>query len=259
MTIVRGAEPFELGNGGPGVLLVHGYTGTPFEMRPLGEVLAAAGFRVRGIRLPGHGTTPRDLARQTWADWHGAVESASAALATKTGGPVFLVGFSLGALLGLSLAHARPERVVAQAALSAPLKPAAHIRWSARLFRYSPLRPLLRLPRKRRDDEALGDLRLQNPSYDVVPMSGIVELVRRLPAIAAALPAIRVPTLVAHGAKDPTAEPAGGRAVYERLGATDKEWLLLERSLHVITLDTERGMLATAVTRFFDRHREGGC
>src|SRR5271154_6266158 len=51
--------PFELGIGPGACLLVHGFTGTPWDVRPLGEALAAGGFRVRGIPLPGHGATPR--------------------------------------------------------------------------------------------------------------------------------------------------------------------------------------------------------
>src|SRR5262249_50914792 len=62
------------GTRGLGCLLVHGFTATPAEMRPLGEALAARGFPVRGVRLAGHGTSVEDLARTGWRDWYASVE-----------------------------------------------------------------------------------------------------------------------------------------------------------------------------------------
>ena len=78
-----GAEPFDLVANRVGdeeattaVVCVHSFTGTPYEMRYLGERLADGGFHVRGVLLPGHGTSPEDLDRTTWHDWTGAVEAA---------------------------------------------------------------------------------------------------------------------------------------------------------------------------------------
>src|SRR3979409_1628694 len=62
-------EPFRLGSGDRGVLLIHGFCGTPPEMRGLGEHRAASGFRVHGVLLKGHGTTPEDVATTTRGDW----------------------------------------------------------------------------------------------------------------------------------------------------------------------------------------------
>jgi carboxylesterase len=57
MSIVAGAEPFAVDGGPIGVVLCHGFTGSPQSMRPWAEHLAAAGLSVRLPRLPGHGTT----------------------------------------------------------------------------------------------------------------------------------------------------------------------------------------------------------
>src|SRR5258708_24322121 len=62
-------EPFRLGSGDRGVLLIHGFCGTPPEMRGLGEHLAQSGFRVHGALLAGRGTPPGDLAAPRWTDW----------------------------------------------------------------------------------------------------------------------------------------------------------------------------------------------
>src|SRR5256885_14246546 len=68
------AEGFALAGSRPlGCLLIHGFTATPDEMRPLGEALAARGFPVRAVRLAGHGTEVADLAGTRWTDWFASV------------------------------------------------------------------------------------------------------------------------------------------------------------------------------------------
>src|SRR5262245_49279496 len=74
---VQLAEPFDLvGERAIGVVCVHGFTGTPYEMRYLGGELHRAGFSVEGLLLPGHGTRVADLDATTWMDWADAVEDA---------------------------------------------------------------------------------------------------------------------------------------------------------------------------------------
>ena len=70
MPLIPGAEPFSHDGGPVGALVVHGFTGSPKSMRPWAEHLAAAGLSVRLPRLPGHGSTWRDMAVTTWDDWY---------------------------------------------------------------------------------------------------------------------------------------------------------------------------------------------
>ena len=73
--VLSGAEPFLYrGESGVGVLLIHGWTSSPQEMRDLGKHLAGQGHTVLGLRLPGHATRPADLKRMRWRDWLAAVE-----------------------------------------------------------------------------------------------------------------------------------------------------------------------------------------
>ncbi|HJQ84468.1 MAG TPA: alpha/beta fold hydrolase, partial [Candidatus Binatia bacterium] len=81
-----------------GCLLVHGFTATPDEMRPLGEALAARGFPVRAVRLAGHGTDVADLARTRWTDWFASVLEAAATLRRDVP-RIALAGMSMGGLL----------------------------------------------------------------------------------------------------------------------------------------------------------------
>ena len=91
-----------------GVLLIHGYTGSPTEMRWIGDYLHARGLTVSGPLLPGHGTTPEAMNRCRWTDWTGHVEAALADLRTRCA-RVFVGGLSMGSLLTLYLAAHHPD------------------------------------------------------------------------------------------------------------------------------------------------------
>jgi carboxylesterase len=90
-------------------------------MRPLGEALSARGFRVEGVRLPGHGTSVEDLAATRWTDWFAEVQREAERLATETPA-VAAVGMSLGALLALHLAAEQPSRVQALVLCGTPIE-----------------------------------------------------------------------------------------------------------------------------------------
>ena len=80
MAILRGAEPFAHDGSDTGVLLCHGFTGTPQGLRDWGQYLADLGYTVRIPRLPGHGTTWQEMNRTRWQDWYAAVDTAFRAL-----------------------------------------------------------------------------------------------------------------------------------------------------------------------------------
>ena len=112
--VMPGAEPFAFPGSGPngrtGVLLVHGFTGTPMSMRPWGEHLAEAGFAVRCPLLPGHGTRWQDCNLSSHDQWTTAVDEAFDALAADCD-RVFVAGLSMGGTLSIRLAEVRPDDV----------------------------------------------------------------------------------------------------------------------------------------------------
>lgn len=67
-------EPCFFAGGPTSCLLVHGFSGSPPEIRPMGEYLTAQGLTVLGVRLAGHGTFPEDMAKTTWHDWVASAE-----------------------------------------------------------------------------------------------------------------------------------------------------------------------------------------
>ncbi|MGP0221634.1 MULTISPECIES: alpha/beta hydrolase [unclassified Paenarthrobacter] len=90
-----------------GVVMSHGFTGSPHSVRPWAEHLAAAGYAVRLPLLPGHGTTWQDMSRRSWREWHHAVDAAYRELAAECD-YVFAAGLSMGGTLALRIAATRP-------------------------------------------------------------------------------------------------------------------------------------------------------
>ena len=110
MGVLPGAEPIDLPGGPVGVLLCHGFTGTTQSMRPWAEHLAAAGLTVTAPRLPGHGTTVKDMNTTRFSDWYAELEGAFDDL-RKRCDTVFAMGLSMGGTLTLRLAEERGDQV----------------------------------------------------------------------------------------------------------------------------------------------------
>jgi carboxylesterase len=241
---------FDLGTGDIGVVLVHGFTGTPVEMRFLGEQLAYAGFHVHGTLLPGHGTRVEDLDATTWRDWADAVEDAFDSLALSCR-RVAVVGQSLGGLLALHLASRRHD-VAAVGSLATPL-------WldglSARVAKWAASGALSRissLPKLYGSDCSDRDVRRSNPAYDAIPMRGLAQLAEYMHVVDDALNQIVAPVLVVHAVHDHTAPVACAARIAERTNAVRVR--ILPRSYHLITADVERDIVAAEVRELLRRY-----
>jgi carboxylesterase len=242
------AAPFDLGGGCDAALCLHGLTGTPYEVRPIGEALAAAGVRALGPLLPGHGGSHQALARARFSDWIDAVESAHRAL-RRSHERVFTVGLSLGGLL--ALCHAAAAEVDALVVIGTPL----HLR--ARLLPLLPLARLLwpYLAKRRGSDIRDPAARARQPSMAVMPTASVIELVRLQQRTRAVLGRIYAPLLVAHGSLDATARPEDAREIAAEVSSSERELLWLPNSGHVVPVDYDGPELARATVDFLTRKR----
>ncbi|WP_094603752.1 Carboxylesterase [Sporomusa silvacetica DSM 10669] len=241
MAIMPGAEPFFLPGGETGVLVVHGFTGAPSEMRLAGEYLNSLGYTVLAPRLSGHGTTPEDMAKTTWPHWYSSVEDGYHVL-NGICSNIAAVGLSMGGLLTLKLASEYP--VSKLAVLSAPIYIA-----NKRLR----LLPLYRMftnfvskKRKRLPDRGEE----YSISYDMTPLSSLTSLIHLINHVDTLLPSVTVPALVIQSKKEHTVEPESAQYIYNKLGSTDKRLVWLNKSGHIITLDTEREYVFQEIGRF---------
>lgn len=245
------ASPFDLGpaDAGAAVLCVHGLSGTPYEVRPVAEALAARGMRARGLLLPGHGTSPEDLARTPRADWVDAVACALADLRAAHR-RVALVGMSLGGVL--SLRTAQRTHVDAVVSIGAPLVLGAPVPWLVPFVKH--LMPML--PKRQGSDIRDPDARARHPGYKVMPLAAVHELVRLQREVVAELGSIVAPLLVAHGRHDRTANPRDARRIHDSVSSRSRELVIYERSGHVVPVDHDGSALAQRAGEFLAVHLE---
>jgi carboxylesterase len=251
LIVTAGKAGFDLlGDGGDiGVVLVHGFTGTPYEVRYLGEQLARAGFAVKAPLLPGHGTTMDDLDATTWEDWAESVERALDSMRVRYR-HVALVGQSLGGLLALHCASHRPD-VAAVAALATPL-------WlegiSARVTRWAVAGklPIKAIPKFGGSDVRDRTARAENPCYPAVPTKALAQFAKFMEIADAALPRVTQPVLVLHAREDHTAPVACAPRIAEATRAVRLR--ILPRSYHLIAADVERDIVAAEVGTFVGKY-----
>ncbi len=238
--IIPTAEPFLfLGEPGkPACLLIHGFTGTPKEMRWMGEFLNQQGYTCLGIRLTGHATQPEDMIRSTWTDWTASVEDGYHLLRGLTDN-IFLVGLSMGGILSLLMSTRLDVRGVV--AMSTPYKlpddpRLRHIDWLSKIVSYMPKSDVV--PGAGWfDKEAWKD----HVSYPQNPVRSIGELNKLLGEMRSALPQLNVPVLLIHSKDDGYVLPENIELIYSGLlNASDKTKLHVTGSGHVVPRDAAR-------------------
>jgi carboxylesterase len=240
VSILPGAEPFHFEGGSTGILLSHGFTGSPQSMRLLGEYLAReGGFTVRCPRLPGHGTSPEDMAQTTAADWIGGLEEAFTELRQMCE-RVVVAGLSMGGTLTLYMAAMHPGEVQAIAPINAPVMLGSPDLAGLAFMRNAP--PVI--PGIGSDIKRPGVTEL---AYPAVPVPAIRQLYALVGVTHDLLPRITCPVVVLQSRDDHVVNPANAPLIIEHIGSADKELIWLEDSYHVATLDNDMERIGQAI------------
>jgi len=247
------AAPFDLPGGPDVALLLHGLTGTPFEMRHVADRLHRDGLRCVGPVMPGHEDGPRALAELSWQAW---VEGARRELEALRGARrVYLVGCSMGALVALELAHTAPDGVAGIALLA----PALHLQRAgqlAALLGRLPFAAWLPPVPKSGSDVRDPEARRENRTMSGVPLQAVAELTALSRHVDRLLPGIATPALVVAARQDHTVRLSGAERIARRLGGPSR-LVVLERSFHLVGIDVERDRCADEVASFFDGRPPG--
>jgi carboxylesterase len=223
------------------VLCLHGLAGTPWDVRPAAEHLAGLGFRCVGPLLPGHGTRPEDLARTPARAWLDAAFAAHAELAARHS-RVYVLGLSMGGVLGLGLCRYRPVR--GAVLLAVPLRIRPRLRIPVQLLH----RFVASAPRIPGIADPLA--RQVNPGYRRMPLAAVHALIGLLAQVRAELPGVRQPLLLVYSTGDRTVEFGNADWLRAEVGSERVELLRLERSGHILGVDLERDRIAAHSARF---------
>ena len=215
--IIKGMQ-----NNGVGILLVHGFTGSPWEMRTIGLHQALNHAMVLGIRLPGHGTSADDLANRTYEEWLEAVLKGYRYLSRECS-QVIGIGLSTGALLLVAAVEKVSfDRLVL-------LSPYLRLRQWLAPFSFL-LRYLIKFNRRPVDRE------LSPYYYRDRPLASVHEIYRLIRRVRRILPQIKIPVFVASAAGDITVDSSSAITLYNLLGSETKEYHQFGREVpHVLT------------------------
>ena len=268
---------FLKGKNGASVLLIHGLTGTPNEMRYLANSLNRKGYSVFCPRLANNGEPMPVLKKTTWQDFYSSAREAFISMQTRNGkGPIFISGLCMGALLGLLLAEEFPNQVAGVSCLSVTL---FYDGWSVPWYRFllplfmrTPLREISyykedppygvkdeavreRIHRYYRQADLDDMKKVAEYGYPFVPATLFYQNDLLIKHVIKKLPSIQAPVQLIQAREDDTTSVKNSQFVYDRIGSKTKDLVLLEDSYHLVTVDRERDKVAEKLDEFFSRLR----
>jgi carboxylesterase len=239
------ARPEATGGRRIGVLLSHGFTGSPFSMRPWGWHLANLGYAVEIPRLPGHGTSVREMNRTGWADWHAELVRALDKLSTENDA-VVLGGLSMGGALVLRLAADHADRVsgvvVVNPAVASNRKDLIALPVVKHLVSASP---------GLTDDIAKQGV--TEHGYDRVPLKALASLLQGWRALRADLYSVEAPVLYFRSTTDHVVDDSSEPIITGSVSSTEVVVHRLEQSFHVATLDYDAPVIFAESANFVAR------
>jgi carboxylesterase len=240
-----GAEPYRHDGGETGVLLCHGFTGSPQSLRPWGEYLAERGLTVSVPLLPGHGTRWQDMQITGWQDWYAEVDREFRALSERCS-EVFVMGLSMGGTLSLRLASQYGAEISGLVLVNPSVKADGL--------------PIKAVPVLRHVVPSVpgiaSDIALEGSTevgYDRTPLHAVYSLTRLWRIVRPALPQVTQPLLLLHSRVDHVVHPSNSAVLLSKVSSTDVTEKVLEDSYHVATLDHDAERIFSESYAFVQR------
>ena len=252
----------DLPGGNHSVLLIHGLTGSPFEMKYLARKLNKAGFTVKGPCLEGHCTTLKNLSKTNWKDWYRSVRESFIEM-KKSSDTVSVVGLCMGALLSLHLAYEFGSEVAAVSLISTTL---FYDGWSLPWFKfllpiayYTPLRFIYSysetepygIKNKPLRERIVNLMKNDSIAYTKTPAASMHELFKLIREVKKELPAITTPALILHSREDDLTSTKNPDFVEEKIGSKIVRKIILDDSYHMMTIDNQKDRVAEETIKFF--------
>ena len=239
------AQPEKTGGRAIGVLLVHGFSGSPASMKPWAWALADQGYAVEVPLLPGHGTRWQDLNRVAWTDWYAEAEAAFDRLRDACEA-VVVGGLSVGCPVALRLAEERGDQVSGVVLVN------AYVSSSRKELKALPLMKHV-IPSLR---GVINDIKKPDQDehgYDRLPLKGLAQVTEMWKVVVPDLRRVTQPVLYFRSAADHVIDASSSPAILQGVGSDDVEERMLENSYHVATLDHDADRIFAESAEFVAR------
>ena len=229
-----------------GILLVHGFTGSPASMRPWAEYLNQHGYTVTVPLLPGHGTRPEDLNMVKWQEWPAKVENDLNVL-LQSCEKVFICGLSMGGGTVLNVAT-RNSKQLAGIIL---VNPMIHVKLVPHQLAWV-------ISRFQKMRDSVGD-DIKRPGitewgYDSLPAVGVHQLLKMLSYTRKRLHDVTAPLQLFHSVDDHTLPVSNTEIILAGVGSREKNRIELVNSYHVATLDYDQEIIFENSRIFIQSH-----
>ncbi len=242
MPLIPGAEPFTAEGDRLGILVLHGFTGSPASVTPWARRMAAAGHTVAAPLLPGHGTRWQDLNATTWQDWVSEAQQSLQWVWERTD-TVVVMGLSLGATVALRLAQTHGEQVQGIVAVN----PIVHSERRGRqalpfLYRFVPAVPV--------NNDDIKKPGVHEGGYDRLPLRAAHSMTQLWAVVKSDIHKVNQPVLVFRSADDHVVEPSNSAWILANVASDETEEIVLHDSYHVATLDNDAETIFTQSLAF---------
>ena len=235
MPLMPGAEPWSSDGDGVGVLVLHGFTGSPKSVKPWGQALGEQGWTVRVPRLPGHGTQWQDMNITTWEDWYAEADRNLRELHSRCE-KVYVMGLSMGGTLTLRLGQVYGDQVAGLVLVN----PAVHTERPDRFLLPVVSRLVGSFPGISNDIAMEG---VDEGAYDRLPLKAAYSMSKLWATVKQDMSRISQPLLLLRSRQDHVVEPSNAAFILANVSSADTTEVVLERSYHVATLDHDADII----------------
>ncbi|OEH86827.1 hypothetical protein BHU72_00740 [Desulfuribacillus stibiiarsenatis] len=242
MIVGKSRDSFFLPGGNIGILLIHGFTGSPAEMHAMGEYLHRLGYTVYAPLLAGHGTTVQDMAKTCWTDWWQSVTQGYEKLKLEGCTEIIGCGLSMGGILTLKLALNYPLKALVT--MCAPIYLTDSRAYLSGLLKY------VKKYQDKNNTHPYEDMEAYQLAYQQMPLACIPSLLELINQVRPLIRHIETPALVLQSELDQTVQPKSGEYIFQELRSWKKEYITYSKSGHIITIDKERKHVFQDVANF---------
>ncbi|HEX7586390.1 MAG TPA: alpha/beta fold hydrolase [Patescibacteria group bacterium] len=244
-------QPFYFkGNNGKAVLLIHGWTSTPYEVRRFGKYLNENGYTVYAPQLKGHGTVPKDLESVRWTDWMEDLEKAYAFLLQEEN-KIYLAGTSIGANLAVILA-ARKKNIAGIILMAMPYR----IKFEVPALLFAKFLKIFKSYNKKRYPPTFGvsTTITRLISYQTYPIQNALEVHDLIEKSREALPKINQPCFVIQSASDHIIQKNSLEIIYSKINSSIKKKQYISRAYHTFISDIKNDRIFQDILNFLEEN-----